>query len=183
MFDVWCLSGRLLQRYENSTIPPNHSYPFSPLSGHLRTSADIGGHPRTFGARKVLSLHCDSGRCLIYDVWCLMYYPEGNHTSSIKHHKSSIINQASYIKHHQSYIINHTSNINRHEKRTLAKNPQHRHHHPDCNRNYLRGNIVHVAILKHNPKTQPATRNFATFAISHFRVLSPVGLWHINEFL
>ena len=77
---------------------------------------------------------------------------------------------------HKSNIINHPSNINRHEKRTFGKNPQHHHHHPDCNRNYLRGNIVHVAILKHNPKTQPATRNFATFAIFHFRVLSPVGL-------
>ena len=115
IYDVWFIitNIRIIHRYSKYFLF------FFTLK---RTKTDINGQKRTLRLREVLSLHCASGRCLIYDVWCLMYYPEGNHTSYIKHQTSYIKHHTSSIKHHTSSIINHTSNIIHHKSLTLKLN-------------------------------------------------------------
>jgi len=64
-------------------------------------------------------------------------------------------------------MSNHTKTHDYEQARDLAENHPHRHHYPDGYRNYFWCNILYVASLaaRHPQKTQPATRNFATFVI------------------
>jgi len=56
--------------------------------------------------------------------------------------------------------------INYYEERNLAENHPHRHHDSDGYRHYIWCYILHVASAETaTPKTQPATRNFATLAV------------------